>query len=132
MSGVNVIRYTLANNSPLIAVVPATRIMAGVLPLSTTLPAISVRQISGNNLKNIKQTATEFVTERIQVSVLATTYPQQKAILALVKAALPSVRATVNSIVVDSISQEFTGPDLYNDDPVIYEQSVDFFVKYID
>lgn len=132
MSGVSVIRYTLANNAPLIAVVPATRIMAGVLPLSTTLPAISVRQISGNTLKHIKQTASEFVTERIQVSVLATTYTQQKSILALIKTALPSVRAIVNNVVVDSISQEFTGPDLYNDDPVIYEQSIDYFVKYID
>ena len=132
MSGVSVIRYTLANDASVLAVVPATRIMAGNLPLSVTLPAISVRQISGNNLKHIKQTASEFVTERVQVSVLATTYIQQKSLLSLVKAALPSVRATVNSVVVDSISQEFTGPDLKNEDPIIYEQSVDYFVKYID
>ena len=131
MSGVSVIRYTLANNAPVTSVVPATRIMAGVLPLSTTLPAIAVLQISGSTLKHINQSASEFVTERVQVSVLATTYAQQKTILALIKTALPSVRATVNGVIVDSISQEFTGPDLYNNDPVVYEQSVDYFVKYI-
>ena len=132
MSGVSVIRYTLANNAPLIAVVAATKIMAGVLPLNIVFPAIVIRQISGSDLKFIKQTGSDYVTERVQITVLATTYTQQKAILALIKTALPSVRATVNGIVVDSIARDFTGPDLYNDDPVIYEQSVDYFVKYID
>jgi len=132
MSGVNVIRYTLANNAALIAVVPATKIMAGVLPLNIVFPAIQIRQISGTEYKTIKQTGSDLVNERVQVTVLATTYAQQKSILALIKTALPSVRATVNSIVVDSIARDFTGPDLYNEDPVIYEQSVDYFVKYID
>lgn len=132
MSGVSVIRYTLANNAALIAVVPATKIMAGVLPLNIVFPAISIKQISGNTKKFIKQGSAQYVTERIQVTVLATTYAQQRSILTLIKTALPSVRATVNSVVVDSISQDFTGPDLYNDDPVIFEQSVDYFVNYID
>ena len=132
MSGVNVIRYTLANNAALIAVVPATKIMAGVLPLNIVFPAILIKQISGQEYKTIKQTGSDLVNERVQVTVLATTYAQQKSILALIKTALPSVRATVNSIAVDSITRDFTGPDLYNEDPVIYEQSVDYFVKYID
>lgn len=131
MSGVAVIRYLLANDATLTATVPATRIMAGILPINTTLPAISITQISGNRLEVIKHGSNEHITERIQVTVLATTYPQQKTILNLVKSALPATRGTVNSVVVDSIQQDFTGPDLYNDDPVIYEQSVDYFVKYI-
>lgn len=131
MSGVAVIRYLLANDATLTATVPSTRIMAGILPINTTLPAISITQISGSRLNVIKHGTNEHITDRVQVTVLATTYPQQKTILNLVKNALPATRGTVNSVVVDSIQQDFTGPDLYNDDPVIYEQSVDYFVKYI-
>lgn len=131
MSGVSVVRYLLANDSTLTATVPEARIKAGILPIKTTLPAISITQISGNRIDVIKHGSNEHITERVQVTVLGTTYPQQKTILGLVKDALPATRGTVNSILVDSIEQDFTGPDLYNDDPVIYEQSVDYFVKYI-
>jgi hypothetical protein len=131
MSGVAVVRYLLANDATLTATVPGTRIMAGILPINTTLPAISITQISGGRLGVIKHGSNEHITDRVQVTVLATTYPQQKTILNLVKNALPSIRGTINSVVVDSIQQDFTGPDLYNDDPIIYEQSVDYFVKYI-
>lgn len=131
MSGVSVIRYTLANNATLTATVPATRIMAGVLPINVTLPAISVSQISGIERKNIKQSSSELQIDRVQVTVLASTYAQQKSVLQLVKDALPSVRATVNSIEVDSITQDSTGPDFYSDDPIIYEQSIDYIVRYM-
>lgn len=131
MSGVAVIRYKLANDAALTAVVTASKIMAGVVPLNTALPAISIRQISGNELATIKRSGNELVTERVQVSVLAPTYPQQKTILGLIKAALPSVRATVNGFAVDSIEQGLTGPDLYDEEPVTYEQSIDYIVRYI-
>lgn len=131
MSGVAVIRYMLANDATLTATVPATRIIAGILPINTTLPAISITQISGSRLEVIKHGSNEHVIDRVQVTVLATTYPQQKTTLGLVKSAIQSTRGSVNGVSVDSIKQDITGPDLYNDDPVIYEQSVDYFVKYI-
>lgn len=131
MSGVAVIRYKLANDAALTAVVTASKIMAGVVPLNTALPAISIRQISGNELATIRRSGNELVTERVQVSVLAPTYPQQKTILGLIKSALPSVRATVNGFAVDSIEQGLTGPDLYDEEPVTYEQSIDYIVRYI-
>ena len=131
MSGVAVVRYTLANNSALTAVVAASKIMAGVVPLNTVLPAISIRQISGNELATIRRTGNELVSERIQVSVLAPTYPQQKSILGLIVDALPSLRATVNGVVVDSIERGFYGPDMYAEEPVTYQQSIDYIVRYI-
>ena len=132
MSGVAAIRYLLANDATLIATVPATRIMAGILPINTTLPAISIRQISGNRHNVISHSSNELISERVQVSCLADTYAEQKTILGLVKDALPGTYDTINGVKVDSITQDFTGPDLYNDDPVIYEQSVDFIIKYVD
>ncbi|MBK7493569.1 MAG: hypothetical protein IPI17_17795 [Nitrosomonas sp.] len=130
MSGVAAIRYMLVNNAPLIASVPAARILSGVLPITTTIPAISVRQISGVEMPMIKRTGTQLVTERIQVSVHASSYLSQKTIIELIRSAITSTRGTVNSVVVDSITHEGDGPDLYSDDPDIYEQSIDFMVIF--
>lgn len=131
MSGVAVVRYLLANNAGLTAVVSATKIMGGVLPINTELPAISIRQVSGIEYPIIKRGNNMFVTERIQVSVLAATYPSQKSIIELVRDALPGTRGTVNSFIVDSITPDIDGPDLYSDNPQIFEQSVDYFVRFI-
>ena len=130
MSGVAAIRYMLVNNAPLIAAVPVARIMAGVLPINTTLPAISVTQVSGSEAQMIKRSGAQLVTDRVQVTVLASTYPTQKSILNLIRSAVVSTRGTVNTFSVDSITHEGDGPDLYNDDPVIYEQSIDFMVMF--
>ena len=130
MSGVAVLRYMLANNAPLVAVVPSNKIIAGVAPMNTALPAISIKQISGQEYQTIKRGTNQLVTERIQVTVLAATYPLQKSILNLIRTALPATRGTVNGFVVDSITPDIDGPDLYNDVPVIYEQSIDFVVRF--
>ena len=130
MSGVAVIRYMLANNAPLIAVVTADKIKAGVVPINTALPAISIRQISGVEMPMIKRTGTQLVTERIQVSVHASSYLSQKTIIELIRSAITSTRGTVNSVVVDSITHDGDGPDLYYDEPDIFEQSIDFIVRF--
>lgn len=131
MSGVAIIRYLLANNASLIAVVPATRIMPGVMPIDTVLPAISVRQISGFDRSFLSRGIGDYHTERVQVTALATTYPQQKSIIALIKNALPATRGIVNGFYVDSIKPDIDGPDLYSENPVIYEQGTDFIVRFI-
>lgn len=131
MSGVAVIRYLLANNAPLTAVVAPNKIKAGIVPINTALPAISIRQISGQEQPLIKRGSNMLVTDRVQVTVLASTYPQQKSIIELIRSALPPTRGTVNSYAVDSITPDIDGPDLYSEDPVIYEQSVDYFVRFV-
>lgn len=131
MSGVAVIRYLLANNAPLTAVVASNKIKAGVVPINTVLPAISIRQISGQQQSLIKRTTNMLVTDRVQVTVLATTYQQQKSIIELIRSALPPTRGAVNSYAVDSITPDIDGPDLYDGDPVIYEQSVDYLVRFV-
>lgn len=131
MSGTSVIRYLLANNAGVIAVVPAARIFAGAIPLNTTLPAIAVFQISGAQMNGIRTNESGHLrTDRVQVSVYASSYATQKSILALVLAACPSQRATVNSVVVDSIIPDGEGPDIFDADLAIFEQSRDFFVRW--
>ena len=138
MSGVNVIRYLLAHQAGVLAVVPASRIMAGALPVNTVLPAILVTQISSvpYNLLRTNE-ANKMHTDRVQASVLfkgvgeGAGYPGLKAMMKLVLAACPGQRGTVNGVVVDSITPGLEGPDLYDDAVGVYSQSRDFLVRWI-
>jgi hypothetical protein len=140
MSGVAVIRHLLANNAPVTAVVPATRIMAGDLPLNTVLPAISVIQIDSIPLNQLQINETPKVhLDRVQVSVLfkgqegspaGTGYPGVRALLRLVLAACPSQRGTVNGVSVQGIIPDTEGPDLQNADTALYSCSRDFIVRW--
>lgn len=129
MSGVSVIRYLLSNNSPLVAVVPSSRIMAGLMPLDIALPAIGISQVSGVYREEISAQS-EYCSERIQVTVKAANYPQQKQIMVLIRAAITRTRGTINGVNVDCILRDSNGPDFRDDDAVIYMQAQDYFVKY--
>lgn len=132
MSGVGIVRTLLAANAGLLAVVPATRIMAGDLPPKTVVPAIGIKTVSGVPYRTMKMaTSGNLWTERVQVTVEAGSYPQQKSILALVRAALPSTRGMVGSFNCDSISVDLEGPDMFSADENIYVGSQDFIVKHI-
>jgi len=140
VSGVQVIQHLLATNAPVVAVVPATRIKAGDLPLNTVMPAISVVQIDSLPLNLVKINDTpKLHTDRVQVSVLfkgpegspqGTGYPGVRALLKLVLAACPSQRGTVNGISVDSIAPDIEGPDLQDASTALYSSSRDFIVRW--
>lgn len=131
MSGVGIVRTLLAGNAGLIAVVPASRIMAGILPPKTAVPAISVTQISAVPDAPIRRGTDPMLwTERVQVTVDAATYPQQKSVLALVRAALPSTRGPVGGFSCDSISLDMEGPDTFGADEGFHVGSQDVVVRY--
>jgi hypothetical protein len=140
MSGVVVIRFLLANNAPVTAVVPATRIMAGDLPLNTVMPAIAVTQISSLPWNTVKMNESRVQhTDRVQVSVLfkgpegspaGAGYPGVRSLLKLVLAACPHQRSTVNGVSVDSIIPLEEGPDLQDVATALYSGSRDFFVRW--
>jgi len=140
MSGVAVIRYLLANAAAVTAVVPATRIMAGDLPLNTVLPAIAITQISSIPRNTVKMNDARVQhTDRVQVSVLlkgpqgtpaGLGYPGVRALLKLVLAACPHTHGTVNSIDVDQILPDIEGPDLSDDASALYSGSRDFIVRW--
>lgn len=129
MPDVTVIRHLLANHAPLTAVVPAARIMGGDLPQGTALPAISVAHVSGVWGRQLGQQSRD-CTARVQVTLHAANYPQQKQVMPLVRAAVPRTHGTVAGVVVDSITREADGPDFRDDEAGIYLQTQDFFVKY--
>ncbi len=130
MSGVAIIRSILANNGNLVSAVTIDKIIAGVAPINTSLPVLTVTQISGIEYQLIKQVGVQLVSDRVQVTVLANSYVQQKQLLELVRSAVSSTRGTINGFPVDSIVRQIDGPDLYSDDPVMYEQSIDYIVRF--
>lgn len=130
MSDVKVIRHLLANSAALTAAVPAAKIMAGVIPQGTVLPAIAVSHLSTVRRKTVERSATEHCTSRVQVTVQAKSYPHQKEILALVRAALPRTRGVVHGVDVDNILSDIEGPDFVDSSAEIYMGSCDFIVTF--
>jgi hypothetical protein len=137
MSGVGIVRYLLANNAPLVAVVPAAQIYSGLAPLNTPMPAISVSQISGNQLNNVAMTSpTYYVVDRVQVTVhtkreeSAKGYAQKRAILALVRTALIHQRGTINGFACEAILPDTEGPDLEYPEEQMLVQSQDYMVGF--
>lgn len=140
MSGVAVVRYLLAHNAPLLAVVSEARIMAGDLPLNTVLPAIEIKHISGTPFLTMAMDETKRLhTDRVQVTAHAKApegspqgagYPGVKVLLKLVLAACKNTKGIVNGIDCDSVLPDLEGPDLSDAALAIYTGSWDFIVKY--
>lgn len=137
MSGVAVIWYLLKTNSPVLAVVPATRIISGDLPIGTGMPAISITQISSVPENGIRiNEAGKVHEDRVQVTVYRgespdAGYPGLKSLLTLVLAACPSQYGSVNGISVQSIIPGAEGPDLPIPDLKIFVRSRDFIVRWV-
>ncbi len=128
MSDVKAVRYLLANSATLIAQVPAARIIGGVLPQGIALPAISVMHISTVRPSFVAASAGMSIA-RVQVTIFAATYATQKSIMALIRAALPRSRGSVNGVAVESIIPDTEGPDA-TDDAGLYIGSIDYRVTY--
>jgi hypothetical protein len=140
MSSVTVIVNRLKAHAPLVALVPAARIMAGELPLNTALPAIAVTLVSSLPRLTVPVPGTKVMnTDRVQVTVAAagvqtttagTGYKGMKDILVLVLAACGNVSGTVGGVKVDSIRPDIEGPDFFNDAPAMALGSRDFLVRW--
>lgn len=131
MSGVAVIQYILSHNAPLTAVVAAAKIVGGILPLKTELPGISVASVDDFPRIPVDAPGTaRFITERVQVTILAKTYPSKMSILELVRKALPVSRGTVNGVLCDSVLFDSSGPDQDDAELQIYTKSRDYIVRW--
>lgn len=140
MSGVSIVRYLLANNAPVVAVVPAVRIKAGLLPQGIALPAIAITSVSSVRRNTVAMNEpTTLVTERVQVSLTVKDssreggdYPQLTSTLRLVRQACPNQHGTINGVLCDSILPDFEGPDLEGDEPGLISRSQDLIVKWVE
>jgi hypothetical protein len=131
MSATKAIYDMLKNSAGLTAVVPVAKIFAGLIPVNTAMPAIAYNQISAVRPKDIAM-VTRIVTARVQVTVMTKNYPQQKAIIDLVRAACDAKQGSFNGVVIDSCVVDIEGPDLRDDDAGLFMQTIDFIVKFSD
>lgn len=140
MSGVAVVRYKLATNAAVLAVIPAARIVAGDAPLTTAKPLIIVTLVNGTPRNTVAMTEPNRMhTDRVQVSYLfngplasvpGTGYPGVRAMAALVRTACAFARGTINGVDVLDIIEDREGPDLADAATALYSGSTDFIVRW--
>lgn len=134
MSGVAIMRALLAANANVTALVPAARIFAGIAPQGTALPTLSVAEVGHRELDTLaRKGPCVTLRERVQVTIVAATYPTQKALLKATRLGPGIHRGTVAGFTVLAVQPDTVGPDLNNlDDDGLYEQSRDFMVTYVE
>lgn len=130
MNGVAAVLQLLAADVAVTALVPATRIMAGVLPQETILPAIAITPVSSVDMQFIPADAERFTTDRVQVTVMAANYPSLQAILRAAKRAGDAKTPTVSGISNVIVRTDGQGPFFMNEAASIHLQTQDFRVSY--
>lgn len=133
MSGVAALWRLLVDAAPIwdLVEVPAASVVSGDLPITTPVPALGVSEVSAleRTTVSMKEVA-RLQVERVQVTIHAATYLQQKQLVRLVAAACRNRKALVGDVDVLSILPAGEGPDGFVPDPVIYQQTIDFMVAW--
>jgi len=131
MDGVAAVRSVMIAEVPLVSLVPADSIHAGDLPLNASLPAISLASISKVDRNVPSPGATRHVRERVQATVHARNYPEQKAIeRAVRRAAADRINPDVPGITNVTIHTEGAGPDFRAADASVWMSTQDFITTY--
>jgi len=130
MNGVVAVRALLVAHTPLTSLVPVAQIVAGVVQQGSALPALSLMSVSSSDRNIIKAGAVRRVTERVQVTVLAATYPAAKAILKAVRQAAADRSPTIAGITQVIVHTDSAGPDFLDEQTGIHMQTQDFRVSF--
>ncbi|MBB4858262.1 hypothetical protein HNO88_001581 [Novosphingobium chloroacetimidivorans] len=131
MDGVAALKAVLTADAVLVTLVPADNIHAGPLPLNFSLPAISLATISIVDRNIPAPGATRHVRERVQATIYARNYPQQKLITrAARRAAADKINPEVPGISAVTIHTEGAGPDFMAEDASIWMGTQDFITTY--
>ena len=131
MSAGKIIYFLLANDLE-VSALTGTRIMGGIIPQATPLPAIAFNHLASverNKVISLNENIS-IISSVMEVSAHTKSYAQTKALLFSVRNALRNRRGTLAGFVVHSVLMENIGPDLVDDDAKIYSQSIDFQVTY--
>jgi len=130
MNGIAALRQILAGTAAVTALVPATRIIGGDLPQGVALPAIGITRVSQVDRRLIAKGDTRRVTERIQATVMAKTYPEAEEIRRTIKNAADYQSPAVAGISEVVVLAEGAGPDFTEDEVSIPMQMQDFMVSF--
>ena len=130
MNGVIAVRTLLVTDTGMTAIVPPARIAAGMLPQGTDLPAISLMSVSSIDRNIPAPGPKRRVTERVQVTVLAATYRQVKAILAAVRKAAADQMPIIDGLFDVTVHTDSAGPDFLDEETGIHMQTQDLRVSF--
>ena len=130
MNGVIAVRTLLVTDTGMTALVPPARIASGMLPQGTDLPAISLMSVSSVDRNIPAPGPKRRVTERVQVTVLAATYRQVKAILAAVRKAAADQMPTIDGLFDVTVHTDSAGPDFLDEETGIHMQTQDLRVSF--
>ena len=130
MNGVIAVRTLLVTDTGMTAIVPPARIAAGMLPQGTDLPAISLMSVSSVDRNVPAPGSKRRVTERVQVTVLARTYPETKAMLAAIRKAAADQMPTIDGLTDVTAHTDSAGPDFLDEETGIHMQTQDFRVSF--
>ena len=123
----------LLNADAAVGALVAGRIYPGTVPLNAAMPVLAFNHISTVNKTMISMAERDvLMVSRIQVTAMAKSYPAVKALLAAVSKACDQKRGTIAGILVSSVINDATGPDMRDDDATLYMQSADFKVTWTD
>ncbi len=130
MNGVIAVRSLLVADARVTALVSVARIAAGMLPQGTDLPAISLMSVSSVDRNIPAPGPKRRVTERVQVTVLARTYPETRAILAAVRKAAGDQMPVIDGLTDVTVHTDSAGPDFLDEETGIHMQTQDFRVSF--
>jgi len=130
MNGVIAVRTLLVTDTGMTGLVPPARIAAGMLPQGTELPAISLLSVSSVDRNIPAPGSKRRVTERVQVTVLARTYPEAKTLIAAIRAAAADQMPTVDGLFDVTVHTDSAGPDFLDEETGIHMQTQDLRVSF--
>ncbi len=130
MNGVIVVRSLLVADTGVTALVPVAQIVAGALPQGTGLPAISLMSVSSMDRNIPAPGPKRRVTERVQVTVLAASYPAAKAIIRAVRVAAADRMPAIDGLTDVTVHTDSSGPDFLDEETGIHMQTQDFRVSF--
>ncbi len=130
MNGVIAVRSLLVADTGLTTLVPEARIAAGNLQQGTVLPAISLMSVSSVDRNIPAPGPKRRVTERVQVTVLARTYPETKAILAAIRTAAADQLPAIDGLTDVTVHTDSAGPDFLDEETGIHMQTQDLRVSF--
>ncbi len=130
MNGVIAVRSLLVGDTGVTALVPAVRIVAGTLPQGAGMPAISLMSVSRVDRNIPAPGVTRRVIERVQVTVLARSYPESRAIITAVRRAAADKMPAIGGLTDVTVHTDSAGPDFLDVETGIHMQSQDFRVSF--
>jgi len=130
MNGVVAVRSLLVTDTGVTGLVPVARIVAGTLPQDTMLPAIALMSVSSVDRNIPAPGPKRRVTERVQVTVLARSYPEAKSLIAAVRAASADQMPAIDGLTDVTVHTDSAGPDFLDEDTGIHMQTQDFRVAF--